>query len=118
GSAWPTRCGGRDNGLGGSLFDGKGKPTQVAAVSPGAATAPTDGPNVLNTAGSLGCARRPRMRPDVPKVICAPRRRRTESDETIPPGTSAPDLRVCRGGVGAVPHLPENAPCNDVISWP
>jgi TldD protein len=39
---------------GGSFFDGKGQPSQVSAVSHGAATARFDGINIINTARSLG----------------------------------------------------------------
>ncbi|WP_027072249.1 TldD/PmbA family protein [Luteimonas sp. J29] len=47
-------CDARDYRLGGSFFDGKGQPSQVSAVSHGAATARFDGQNVINTARSLG----------------------------------------------------------------
>jgi len=47
-------CDERDYRLGGSFFDGKGQPSQVSAVSHGAATARFDGQNVINTARSLG----------------------------------------------------------------
>ncbi len=39
---------------GGSFFDGKGQPSQVSAVSHGAATTRFDGINIINTARSLG----------------------------------------------------------------
>jgi len=47
-------CDERDFRLGGSFFDGKGQPSQVSAVSHGAATARFNGQNVINTARSLG----------------------------------------------------------------
>ncbi|WP_202842914.1 TldD/PmbA family protein [Luteimonas saliphila] len=47
-------CDERDFRLGGSFFDGKGQPSQVSAVSHGAATTRFDGQNVINTARSLG----------------------------------------------------------------
>jgi len=47
-------CDERDFRLGGSFFDGKGQPSQVSAVSHGAATTRFDGVNVINTARSLG----------------------------------------------------------------
>ncbi|TYT25281.1 TldD/PmbA family protein [Luteimonas viscosa] len=47
-------CDARDFRLGGSFFDGKGQPSQVSAVSHGAATTRFDGQNVINTARSLG----------------------------------------------------------------
>lgn len=43
-------CDERDYRLGGSLFDGKGEPTQVSAVSHGSSTARFNGINVINTA--------------------------------------------------------------------
>ena len=46
-------CDERDFRLGGSFFDGKGQPSQVSAVSHGAATARFDGVNVINTARAL-----------------------------------------------------------------
>ncbi len=47
-------CDERDFRFGGSFFDGKGQPSQVSAVSHGAATARFNGANVINTARSLG----------------------------------------------------------------
>lgn len=47
-------CDASDYRLGGTFFDGKGQPSQVSAVSHGAATARFDGINVINTARSLG----------------------------------------------------------------
>ena len=47
-------CDESDYRLGGSFFDGKGQPSQVSAVSHGAATTRFDGQNVINTARSLG----------------------------------------------------------------
>lgn len=47
-------CDESDYRLGGSFFDGKGQPSQVSAVSHGAATARFNGVNVINTARSLG----------------------------------------------------------------
>ena len=47
-------CDASDYRLGGSFFDGKGQPSQVSAVSHGAATARFNGVNVINTARSLG----------------------------------------------------------------
>jgi TldD protein len=46
-------CDERDFRLNGSFFDGKGQPSQVSAVSHGAATARFNGINVINTARSL-----------------------------------------------------------------
>ena len=43
-------CDASDYRLGGSLFDGKGQPGQVSAVSHGSSTARFDGVNVINTA--------------------------------------------------------------------
>ena len=47
-------CDERDFRHGGSFFDGKGQPSQVSAVSHGAATTRFDGVNIINTARSLG----------------------------------------------------------------
>ena len=47
-------CDASDYRLNGSFFDGKGQPSQVSAVSHGAATARFNGVNVINTARSLG----------------------------------------------------------------
>ena len=47
-------CDERDFRLGGSFFDGKGQPSQVSAVSHGAATTRFNGINIINTARSLG----------------------------------------------------------------
>lgn len=47
-------CDESDYRLGGSFFDGKGQPSQVSAVSHGAATTRFNGINVINTARSLG----------------------------------------------------------------
>ncbi|MFZ4688150.1 MAG: TldD/PmbA family protein [Polymorphobacter sp.] len=47
-------CDASDYRLGGTFFDGKGQPSQVSAVSHGAATARFNGINVINTARSLG----------------------------------------------------------------
>ena len=47
-------CDERDYRFGGSFFDGKGQPSQVSAVSHGAATTRFDGVNIINTARSLG----------------------------------------------------------------
>ena len=47
-------CDEDDYRIGGTLFDGKGQPSQVSAVSHGASTARFDGINVINTARSLG----------------------------------------------------------------
>jgi TldD protein len=46
-------CDERDFRLNGSFFDGKGQPSQVSAVSHGAATARFNGVNVINTARSI-----------------------------------------------------------------
>ncbi|MGI4886851.1 MAG: TldD/PmbA family protein [Janthinobacterium lividum] len=47
-------CDQSDYRLFGSFFDGKGQPSQVSAVSHGAATARFNGVNVINTARKLG----------------------------------------------------------------
>lgn len=47
-------CDERDYRLFGSFFDGKGKPSQVSAVSHGSSTTRFNGINVINTARSLG----------------------------------------------------------------
>lgn len=44
----------RDYRLNGSFFDGKGQPSQVSAVSHGAATTRVNGVNVINTARKIG----------------------------------------------------------------
>jgi len=46
-------CDKRDYRLGGSFFDGKGQPSQVSAVSHGAATTRFNGINVINTARNI-----------------------------------------------------------------
>jgi TldD protein len=47
-------CDERDFRHGGSFFDGKGQPSQVSAVSHGAATTRFNGINIISTARSLG----------------------------------------------------------------
>ncbi len=47
-------CDERDFRLGGSFFDGKGRPGQVSAVSHGSSTTRFNGINIINTARSLG----------------------------------------------------------------
>ena len=47
-------CDARDWRMGGSFVDGKGQPSQVSAVSHGAATTRFNGINVINTASKIG----------------------------------------------------------------
>ena len=53
-NACSATCDQRDWRMNGSFFDGKGQPSQVSAVSHGAATTRFNGINVINTARKIG----------------------------------------------------------------